>query len=218
MPGITLVRSDTPALRVAGRQPAPRSGRPVTEVVTYRAKSSSVAWTSLAPFSRSGQATSNASYRPRRTPSRLTCSQAHPTEVAAALVPLGRLPPGQGLRRGRPRPAGDRWAQARSTSADPAACRCGAGWSSVRAVGVAEWRKCDSDLGPGAPAMPNRPDGPSSPIRGDCSTKADRALFLSRLPVGQPVFSEPRRGRPGWAGAGSLSHTASGFDIWDLVS
>jgi len=57
----------------------------MTEVVTCRAKSSSVAWASLAPFSRSGQATSNASYPPRRTPSRLTCSRTHPTEVAAAL-------------------------------------------------------------------------------------------------------------------------------------
>src|SRR5438034_381617 len=42
---------------------------------------------------------------------------------------LARLPPGHGLRRGRPRRlAGDRWPQPRRTSADRAACRCGAGW------------------------------------------------------------------------------------------
>ena len=88
----------------------PRRGRrPVT--VTCRAKSSSVAWASLALSSRSGQATSNASYRPRRTPSRLTCSQAHPTELAPPCA-AGRLPPGHGLRTGRPRRlGGDRWAQ-----------------------------------------------------------------------------------------------------------
>ena len=88
-----------------------RGRRPVTEVVTCRAKSSSVAWASLALSSRSGQATSNASYRPRRTPSRLTCSQAHPTELAPPCA-AGRLPPGHGLRTGRPRRlGGDRWAQ-----------------------------------------------------------------------------------------------------------
>jgi hypothetical protein len=77
-------RSDTPALGVAGRQPTVRSAA-VTAVVTCRANSSSVAWASLAPSSRSEQATSYASYRPRRTPSRLTCSQAHPTEVVPPL-------------------------------------------------------------------------------------------------------------------------------------
>ncbi len=74
-------RSDTPALAVAGRNRR-RGRRSVTAVVICRVKSSSVAWASLAPSSPSGQATSDASYRPRRTPSRLTCSQAHPTELA----------------------------------------------------------------------------------------------------------------------------------------
>jgi hypothetical protein len=59
--------------------PCPRS---LTAVVTCRAKSSSVAWASPASSSRPGQTTSDASYRPRRTPFRLTCSRAHPTEVA----------------------------------------------------------------------------------------------------------------------------------------
>jgi hypothetical protein len=104
-----------------------RGRRLATAVVTCRAKSSSVAWASLTPSSRSGQAASNASYRPRRTPSRLPCFQAHPTEVAPPCA-VGRLPPGQGLRRDRPRRlAGDRWAQPRRASADRP-CRCGVGW------------------------------------------------------------------------------------------
>jgi len=41
-------------------------------------------------------------------------------------------------------------AQARSNSADRAACRCGASWSSVWAMDVAEWRKCDSSSRPSA--------------------------------------------------------------------
>src|SRR6266516_5709921 len=62
-------------------------------------------------------------------------------------VAMGRLPPGQGLRRGRPRrPAGDRWAQARSTSADRAAGAERVGVQ-VCAVDVAEWRKCDTRVG-----------------------------------------------------------------------
>jgi hypothetical protein len=59
--------------------PCPRS---LTAVVTCRAKSSSVAWASPASSSRPGQTTSDAFYRPRRTPFRLTCSRAHPTDVA----------------------------------------------------------------------------------------------------------------------------------------
>jgi hypothetical protein len=59
--------------------PCPRS---LTAVVTCRAKSSSVAWASPASSSRRGQTTSDAFYRPRRTPFRLTCSRAHPTDVA----------------------------------------------------------------------------------------------------------------------------------------
>jgi hypothetical protein len=66
-------RSDTPARAIAGGN-GRRGRRSVTAVVTCHVKSSSVAWASLAPSSRSGQATSDASYRPRRTPSRLTCS------------------------------------------------------------------------------------------------------------------------------------------------
>jgi hypothetical protein len=85
-----------------------RGRRPLTAVVTCRAKSSSVAWASLTPSSRSGQATSDASYRPRRTPSRFACSQAHPTELAPPSA-AGRVPRSHGLRRGSPdRLAGDR--------------------------------------------------------------------------------------------------------------
>jgi hypothetical protein len=108
-------------LGVAGRQPAARSAAR-DRIVTCRAMPSSVAWASLAPSSRSGQTASDASYWPRRTPSRLACSQAHPTELAPPCA-AGRLRLGHGLRRGRPRRlAGDRWARpARGTGADRAA-------------------------------------------------------------------------------------------------
>ncbi len=55
---------------------------PLTAVVTCRAKSSSVAWASPAFSSRPGPTTSDAFYRPHRTPFRSTCFRAHPTEVA----------------------------------------------------------------------------------------------------------------------------------------
>jgi hypothetical protein len=82
-----LPRPGGPGAQVNGSSSASRGGNPRgggswTAVVTCRAKSSSVAWASLASSSQSGQATSDASYRPRRAPSRLRCSQAHPTEVA----------------------------------------------------------------------------------------------------------------------------------------
>jgi hypothetical protein len=63
-------RWDEPRRRSVSR-PGPRDG-PVDRVVTCRAKSSSVAWASLAPSSRSRQAISDASCRPCRPPSRLT--------------------------------------------------------------------------------------------------------------------------------------------------
>lgn len=68
-----------------------------------------------------------------------------PYRGSPAPVPPGRLPPGHGLRRGRPRRlAGDSWAQPPGTSADLAAGRCGADWDSVCAADVAEWRNCDT--------------------------------------------------------------------------
>jgi hypothetical protein len=59
-------RDATSGKRAASRWPR----RPPA---TCRAKPSSVAWASPAPSSRSGQVTSDASYRPRLTPFRLTC-------------------------------------------------------------------------------------------------------------------------------------------------
>jgi hypothetical protein len=76
-------------IRSRGRQTGGESAA-ATAVATCRAKSSSVASASLVPSSRSGQATSDVSYQPRRTPSRLTCSQAHPTELAP-LCAAGRF-------------------------------------------------------------------------------------------------------------------------------
>jgi hypothetical protein len=71
--------------------PAASSGA-VDRVVTCRAKSSSVAWASLAPSSRSGQATSDASCRPCRTPSRFDDAPRRTLPRQARLC-RGRLPP-----------------------------------------------------------------------------------------------------------------------------
>jgi hypothetical protein len=62
-----------------GRSAAPGE-RPVDDLSTCRARSSSVAWALLAPSSRSGQAALDASSRARRTPFRLSCCEAHPSE------------------------------------------------------------------------------------------------------------------------------------------
>jgi hypothetical protein len=77
-------RSDTPARAIAGGN-GRRGRRSVTAVVTCHVKSSSVAWASLAPSSRSGQATSDASYRPRRTPSLIEVLPGAPYRANPAL-------------------------------------------------------------------------------------------------------------------------------------
>ena len=68
--------------RQGGRSGAPGE-RPDDDLSTYRARSSSVAWALLAPSSRSGQATLNASSRPPSGSFRLSCSDAHPSELAS---------------------------------------------------------------------------------------------------------------------------------------
>jgi hypothetical protein len=83
----TAMRFDT-STRPTSRKRAARSVAP-RPLATCRAKSSSVAWASPAPSSRSGQATSDASYRPRLTPFRLT-SPAPPYRGGPALA-AGRL-------------------------------------------------------------------------------------------------------------------------------
>jgi len=83
-------RDATSGKRAASRWPR----RPPA---TCRAKPSSVAWASPAPSSRSGQVTSDASYRPRLTPFRLTCP-GPPYRAGPAPLPRAAAAGGVGQR------------------------------------------------------------------------------------------------------------------------